>query len=134
FWLAFASICAYATFSARALRWAVFLNPLRPRPGMWNLVKATIIGFTAVTLLGRPGEFVRPYLISVKEDVPLSSQLAAWFLERMFDLLFALAIFGYGLSRLSASRAQVGGALQWLFQMGGSIVWILSAISLGLLI
>jgi uncharacterized protein (TIRG00374 family) len=133
-WLALASALAYATYYGRALRWAVFLKPLRPRPGMWNLVKATIIGFTAIVLLGRPGEIVRPYLISVKEDVPLTSQLAAWFLERMFDLLFALCIFGFGLSQVDASRVQVGGALHWAFRVGGGIVWILSAICLALLI
>ena len=38
-------------------------------------------------LLGRPGEFVRPYLIAVKERVPVTSQLAIWVLERIFDLL-----------------------------------------------
>jgi glycosyltransferase 2 family protein len=133
-WLALACVLAYATYVGRALRWAVFLKPVRPRPDMWNLIKATIIGFTAVVLLGRPGEFVRPYLIAVKEGAPLTSQLAAWFLERLFDLLFALSIFGYGLSRMSASRAQVSGALQWAFEAGGSLVWILSAISLGILI
>ena len=133
-WLAPACALAYATYYGRALRWAVFLKPIRPEPGKWSLMKATIIGFTAVILLGRPGEFVRPYLISVKENVPLTSQLAAWFLERMFDLLFALAIFGYGLSRVHASRAQVGPALQWVFQVGGGLVWIISAICLSLLI
>jgi len=108
---------------------------MRPHPGLWNLTKATIIGFTAILLLGRPGEFVRPYLISVKEEVPLASQLAAWFLERIFDLLFALGIFGYGLSRLSVSHGHVTvPALQWLFQVGGSLVWTLSALCLGLLI
>jgi uncharacterized protein (TIRG00374 family) len=134
-WLALACLLAYATYFGRALRWAVFLRPLRPHPGMWNLFKATIIGFTAIVLLGRPGEFVRPYLISVKEQVPLTSQLAAWFLERIFDLLFALFIFGYGLSRLSVSHGHVGGpALQWLFQVGGGLVLILSALCLGLLV
>ena len=133
-WLPPACVLAYATYYGRALRWAVFLKPLRPHPGKWNLMKATIIGFTAVTLLGRPGEFVRPYLISVKEEVPLASQLASWFLERMFDLLFALAIFGYGLSRVHRSRAQVGGTLQWFFRVGGGAVWVISAISLILLI
>jgi len=102
---------------------------------MWNLVKATIVGYTAIILLGRPGEIVRPYLISVKEEVTLTSQLAAWVLERIFDLLIALGIFGFGLSRLSLSHGNVGSpALQWLLQVGGSLVWVLSALCLGLLI
>lgn len=133
-WIALACVLAYGTYMGRALRWAVFLKPVRPDPNLWNLIKSTIVGFSAIILLGRPGEFVRPYLISVREQVPWPSQVAAWFLERMFDLLFALAIFGYGLSRIDVSSAQLGGALQWALRVGGSAVWILSAICLGLLI
>src|SRR5258706_2895650 len=76
-WLALAFVLSYATYFGRALRWAVFLRPLRARPRIWNLVKATIIGFTALILLGLPGEFIRPYLISVKEEAPLTSPLEA---------------------------------------------------------
>jgi uncharacterized protein (TIRG00374 family) len=133
-WLALAGLCAYTTYYVRALRWAVFLRPMRPRPGIWNLTKTTIIGFTAITLLGRPGEIVRPYLISRKEDVSLASQLAAWFLERLFDLLFALGIFGFGLSHLDASRVRASAPLRWAFHTGGALVWILSAICFILLI
>jgi hypothetical protein len=125
---------AYATYYGRALRWAVFMRPLKPHPSLWNLTEATIIGFTAVILLGRPGEIVRPYLISVKEQTPLPSQLAIWFLERLFDLLFALLFFGYGLSRVQSSGARISGALERFLQAGGAAVWILSAICLTLLV
>jgi uncharacterized membrane protein YbhN (UPF0104 family) len=133
-WLSLAALTAYATYFGRALRWAAFLGPLRRGSSLWGLTEATIIGFTAVILLGRPGEFVRPYLISVKQKLPLPSQLAVWFIERIFDLLFALLIFGYALSRVRSSRAQVGGALQWVFVTGGGLVWLLSGICLLLLV
>src|SRR4051794_18174887 len=64
-WLLVGCLCAIATYYIRALRWAVLIRPVSPHPGIGRLLSATIIGFTAVTLLGRPGEFVRPYLISV---------------------------------------------------------------------
>jgi uncharacterized protein (TIRG00374 family) len=62
-----------------------------------ELVAPTIIGFTGLALLGRPGEFIRPYLISRKVNLSFSSQLAVWTVERIFDLgsfaiLFALAL------------------------------------------
>jgi uncharacterized protein (TIRG00374 family) len=133
-WLAAACVAAYATYYGRALRWAVFIRPLQPHPSIWNLLKATIIGFTAVILLGRPGEFVRPYLIALKERTPLASQLAIWFLERLFDTLFALLIFGYGLSRVQSSRAQISANMERILQAGGAAVWILSSICLGLLL
>ena len=85
-------------------------------------LSATVIGFTAVTLFGRPGEFVRPYLISLKERVPFSSQLAAWLLERIFDLLIALVVFGYALAHVRTSGATVGPALSWVLAIGGRFV------------
>lgn len=133
-WLLLAAVFGMATYYGRALRWAVLLKPLRPKPRMWNLFSATVIGFTAITLLGRPGEFVRPYLISVKEKVPFSSQIAAWLLERIYDLLIALVVFGYGLSRVAHSGAQVGPTLTWMLAFGGRFVGITCALCLGILL
>ncbi len=63
-----------------------------------DLVSPTLIGFTGLALLGRAGEFIRPYLIARRTDLPFSSQLAAWAVERIFDVgaftvLMVLAIF-----------------------------------------
>ena len=132
-WLLAAVGLALATYYGRALRWAVLLKPLRPHPNMRKLFSDTVIGFTAVTLLGRPGEFVRPYLISVHERVPFSSQIAAWVLERIYDLLIALAIFGYALSRLHNFEG-AGPVLSWVLEIGGVAVWLLSAACLILLV
>jgi uncharacterized protein (TIRG00374 family) len=121
-WLALATIPMFGTYYGRALRWAVFLKPLKPRPSIRNLLSATIIGFTAITLFGRPGEFVRPYLIAVKERVPVTSQFAAWVLERIFDLLMALLVFAFALTRVHASGVQVGETLGWVLAFGGKIV------------
>lgn len=125
-WLLAAVTLALATYYGRALRWAVLLKPLRPHPNMRKLFSATVIGFTAVTLLGRPGEFVRPYLISVQERVPFSSQIAAWVLERIYDLLMALAIFGFALSRVR-NLERTGPPLSWVLEVGGWAVWLLAA-------
>jgi glycosyltransferase 2 family protein len=126
YWLVLSLIPLFGTYYGRALRWAVFLKPLNPHPSMRNLLSATIVGFTAITLFGRPGEFVRPYLIAVKERVPISSQLAAWFLERMFDLLMALLLFGFALVRVTASGVAVGRELGWVLAFGGKIVAVMS--------
>src|SRR5712692_7905494 len=124
-WLLAAVGLILITYYGRALRWAVLLRPLQPHPNMRKLVSATVIGFTAVTLLGRPGEFVRPYLISVQERVPFSSQLSAWVLERIYDLLMALVIFGFALSRVR-NLGDPGPTLSSVLEIGGWLVWILS--------
>jgi glycosyltransferase 2 family protein len=121
-WLLVASIPIFGTFYGRALRWEVFLKPLKARPSMRNLLVATAIGFTAITLFGRAGDFVRPYLIAVKEKVPVSSQIASWVLERIFDLLMASLLLAFALTRVHASSLHVGAKLAWVLTFGGKIV------------
>jgi uncharacterized protein (TIRG00374 family) len=121
-WLLLSLIPSLGTYYGRALRWAVFLRPLKARPSMRNLLAATIIGFTAITLFGRAGDLVRPYLIAVKEKVPLASQIASWFLERIFDLLMASLLLGFALTRVAASGVHVGPRLAWVLAFGGKIV------------
>jgi glycosyltransferase 2 family protein len=88
----------YIGYVLRAIRWKIFLKPVRPKAKLRDLVSPTLIGFTGLALLGRAGEFIRPYLIARRTDLPFSSQLAAWAVERIFDVgaftvLMVLAIF-----------------------------------------
>ena len=83
----------YSTYLLRSLRWREFLLPIKST-SVSNLLTATIIGFGGLALLGRPGELVRPYLISRKEDIPVSTQMAVWVLERVFDLSMIIVIVG----------------------------------------
>jgi uncharacterized protein (TIRG00374 family) len=80
-----AVLLIYLTYLLRALRWKVFLKPIC-RSRISRLIGPTFIGFTGLALLGRPGEFVRPYLIAKKENVSLSSQIGVWTVERIFDV------------------------------------------------
>lgn len=75
-------------FFLRALRWRVLIRPLK-KARFLPLVRATIIGFAGLAMLGRPAELVRPYLIAREEGLSTSSQLALWTLERIFDLAAA---------------------------------------------
>jgi uncharacterized protein (TIRG00374 family) len=132
-WLAASCGAVMAGYFGRALRWRVLMRPMKPDPDLWNLFAATVIGFAAITVLGRPGEFVRPYLIAMKEKVPTSSQIAALVLERIYDMLIVLAIFGFALSRVRRSDALPGPALSWVFSTGGWFVGGLSILVLALL-
>ncbi len=132
-WLAAASGSVMAGYYGRALRWRVLMRPVKADPSLWNLFSATVIGFSAITILGRPGEFVRPYLIAAKEKVSASSQMAALVLERIYDVLIVLAIFGFALSRVRRSDVALGPALSWVFATGGWFVGALSVLVLGLL-
>ncbi len=133
-WMALSVIPIFGTYYGRALRWAVFVKPQRPKPSIAKLLSATVIGFTAVTLFGRPGEFVRPYLIARKEQLPVTSQFAAWALERIFDLLMALLVFGFALTRVRSSGIQAGPTLAWVLTFGGRIAGGVGAVVLLILL
>lgn len=88
----------YFAYWMRAWRWKIFLRPVRPETKIMNMVSPTIVGFTGLALLGRAGEFIRPYLIARRTNLPVSSQVAVWGVERIFDIgafnvLMMLAIF-----------------------------------------
>jgi uncharacterized protein (TIRG00374 family) len=132
-WLALSLIPIAGTYYGRVLRWAVLLKPLKKKPSLSNLLSATVIGFAAITVFGRPGEFVRPYLIALKERVSVPSQMAAWILERMFDLLMALLFFAFALTRVTSVRLHSGSRLVWLLAAGGRIVGVASLVLLVLI-
>lgn len=120
----------FGTYYWRALRWRVMLEPLKATPSVGNLLSATVIGFTAITLFGRAGELVRPYLIARKEGVSLSSQLAMLLLERMFDLLMALLLFGFALARVNVSGMAVGPKLASILAVGGKLLGLVGLVLL----
>jgi uncharacterized protein (TIRG00374 family) len=88
----------YVSYFLRALRWKLFLRPVRRNLPVASLISPTLVGFTGLALLGRPGELIRPYLIARRTNLSFSSQMAAWAVERIFDIgaftiLIVLAIF-----------------------------------------
>ena len=133
-WLSLALALILATYVGRAMRWEVMLRPLTKEVHLWSLVVATCIGFTAVVLFGRAGEPVRPYLIARKEGVSFSSQVAAWLVERILDLLMVLLIFGIALTQISRSGIQPGPHIRSALQAAGLLAGITGALSLALLL
>lgn len=133
-WLALSQALVLATYVGRALRWQIMLRPLRKDANLWRIFTATAIGFTAVVLFGRAGEPVRPYLIARKEGVSFSSQIAAWLVERMLDLLMVLLIFGIALTQVSHSAIQPGPRIRLVLEVGGYVVGFTGAACLALLI
>src|SRR5580704_3730353 len=118
-WLAAALVLILATYFGRALRWEVMLRPLAKDASFRRVLVATCIGFAAVVMFGRAGEPVRPYLIAKKEGVSFSSQVAAWLVERILDLLMVLVIFGIALTQISKGAIDPGPRFESVLHAGG---------------
>lgn len=118
-WL-LASICLILlTNVVRAARWQVMLRPFGRPLGLGRLTSDTAIGLSAGALLGRAGEVIRPYLIAVQAGLPFSSQVAAWLLERVLDLLAVLLLCAYALVRLPGYHRHLGAKIQDAVTAGG---------------
>jgi glycosyltransferase 2 family protein len=88
--------CIYLAFVFRAARWAWLLRPNKRVP-LLSLLGTQVMGFTAVALIGRIADLVRPYLVAKKTGLTVGSQIAVYIVERLFDagsmaLLFCSAI------------------------------------------
>jgi uncharacterized membrane protein YbhN (UPF0104 family) len=96
----------YLAYVLRAIRWAIFLKPTAPT-SFRRLIAPQIIGFSALGLFGRAGEFARPYLIARKEKLTFTSQLAVWTVERFFDLGAVLVLMAGFLALKGGTLAEV---------------------------
>jgi glycosyltransferase 2 family protein len=111
----------------RAARWAVLVKPQK-KVSSFSLLGTQVIGFTAVALFGRLADLVRPYLVARRTSLPLTSQIAVYTVERMFDLGSMAMIFS-GALLLAPDRATLPHheALQQA-ALGGLAVTILLAV------
>jgi glycosyltransferase 2 family protein len=94
--IALAAAMVLFCYWLRAVRWAVLLKPQKKVSSLLVL-GPQVIGFTAVALFGRLADLVRPYLVARKTKLPLSSQVAVYTVERMFDLGAMALIFSSAL-------------------------------------
>jgi glycosyltransferase 2 family protein len=129
--LIYAVVLIYIAYFLRAVRWKIFLRPVRKDVSTVSLISPTVVGFTGLAILGRAGELIRPYLIARRVNLTFASQLAVWAVERIFDLgaftvLMVAAIFlPTQLRAFAAARPDYD---HWLHFAG----YILSALVLGM--
>jgi len=76
----------------RSYRWGVILQPLE-KIDQVSLFSVTSVGFLAIAAIpARMGELARPYLISQKSSVKMSSALGTIIIERVLDSFTVLGI------------------------------------------
>lgn len=76
----------------RSYRWGVILNPLQ-KIDQLSLFSVTAVGFLAIAAIpARLGELARPYLISKRSSIKMSSALGTIVVERALDGFSVLII------------------------------------------
>lgn len=81
----------------RAIRWQVLLQPITPS-SLKELFATTTVGFSAIFLIGRAGEIIRPMWLPMRDHrVRPSAALVTLGLERIFDLAALVCFFAANL-------------------------------------
>ncbi len=106
--LAGVALLTVLLYSLRAWRWGGLLSPLG-RIRYVDLFSATMVGFGSALLVPRAGEIVRPWLVSRRYRIALSSGFATIILERLVDMVTVLVLFALYLFVLPTPAAQAEG-------------------------
>ena len=117
-------VAIYSCYALRSLRWKAFQRNLGPSR-FGPIYAMTLAGFSAIFLLGRAGEPVRPLLLARKEKLPIADLFGIYALERLFDLGSTAVIAAVGLllfqSRDHAS--ETAGKLETAARTTGSLLF-----------
>jgi uncharacterized protein (TIRG00374 family) len=118
-------LAIYGCYALRALRWELFQKNLG-ESNFWTIYKLTLAGFSAVFLLGRAGEPVRPLLLASKEKLPVADMFGLYVLERLFDTAATAVIAGLGLFLFESQTHQAGtpSTLQTAARTTGSVLFV----------
>jgi uncharacterized protein (TIRG00374 family) len=89
-----AATVSVAIYVLRAWRWQALLAPLGG-VSFRNSFRITVMGFTATNILpGRPGEVLRPFLLSRVSTISGAAGFATILIERLLDLASVTLLFG----------------------------------------
>lgn len=125
--LVLAAVAAiFAAYASRALRWQRFCRHLG-RCGFLEVYDGTLMGFSAVCLLSRAGEALRPVLLARKCRLPVATMFGIWLLERLFDVGAVAVILALSLL-LPSPLLSNGGSAGW----EGKIRFVGAAVAAGL--
>jgi glycosyltransferase 2 family protein len=110
--IALATACIYLGYIFRSVRWALLVRHNK-KIAPFTLLGSQVMGFTAVALIGRVADLVRPYLVARKTGLPISSQIAVYIVERLLDagsmaLIFSVAMFWIPADQIIRGTAHAG--------------------------
>ena len=89
-------VTIYVCYAIRSLRWQRFQSHVGAA-NFWNIYAMNLAGFSALFLLGRAAEPIRPLLISRKDKIPIADTFGIYALERILDAASTAVLAAIGL-------------------------------------
>jgi uncharacterized protein (TIRG00374 family) len=139
-WLFPSVFVVFISFSLRAFRWMLILEPVC-KVSFWKAFHPLMIGFMLNCILpGRVGEVARPAILQKKEKVPFSTGLATVVVERIFDSSILIILFGAMLAyididpQLSISFGKYNLNGETLISIGGNLFKLMIILIAGIML
>jgi glycosyltransferase 2 family protein len=136
FYIIVSVVLIYLCYLLRAIRWRNFQKHIGTAK-LWNIYGMTLAGFSAVFLLGRAGEPVRPLLISRKEKIPLADTFGIYALERLLDTGCTAVLAAIGLLIFTArepGHPEVSQAFEAAAKTAGTALCLGVLFAIGMLV
>jgi len=132
-YLLLAIVTIYTCYAVRALRWQRFQAHVGTA-NFWNIYGMNLAGFSALFLLGRAAEPVRPLLISRKDKIPLADTFGVYALERILDAASTAVLAAVGLLIFESSghlaKQGTGAAFERAAKTAGTAFSIFAVVAI----
>ena len=120
-------LCFFGLHLARSIRWGCLIQGVKPEIRFRSYFSICSIGFFLINVLPfRLGEFVRPYLLLDKEEVPFGSGMATVLVERVLDVaalgVLFVGVLIWGVDHVSSVPVLVYGHEYDLVQLGRTTI------------
>jgi hypothetical protein len=129
--LAVAFLAMTSNYLVRVWRWRYLMRPIghvRFVPAL----RATVMGVAATAVLpGRVGELLRPYALARSEGLSISSALATVVIERLFDVVAVLLIFGAAIVLVPPPVGAADARLLSALRLGAELAGAVALVTLG---
>ena len=99
-WIIPSLVMMLLSFFLRALRWQMILRQIRNLPFFAAFHPMMISFMINIILPGRIGEFARPAILKKQNKIPYTSGLTTLAVERLFDMIILIVLFGWVLSSI----------------------------------
>jgi glycosyltransferase 2 family protein len=133
FYLFLAVVTIYACYAIRSWRWQRFQSHVGPAR-FWNIYAMNLAGFSALFILGRAAEPIRPLMIARKDKIPVADTFGVYALERILDAAATAVLASIGLLVFESSghltEQGTGPAFEKAAKTAGTIFTLVAVVAI----
>jgi uncharacterized protein (TIRG00374 family) len=126
-WIVILFVGTVLSHLVRAWRWRYLLLPVKEKVSLRNSFSAVMVGYMVNNVLPRVGEFVRPYMLGMSENISRTAAFGTVVIERIVDLItftfIVLVVLSFSSGSFEGFFPYFEG-LQPLFLVGAVVVLI----------